>query len=129
MDARKVSKWQAVVISILLIILFSSRAIYNMIAVHFQTLMTFGYAKISSSDMVWYQHLLYSLFPTSLSLQADFDSERAGDIIYFAVMLLWEVGPICLIVLFFRVKSPSSVKVSATVSTSCIACLVYVRCE
>ena len=52
MDARKVSKWQAVVISVLLIILFSSRAIYNMIAVHFRSLVTFGYAKVESSDMV-----------------------------------------------------------------------------
>ena len=44
--------------------------------------------------------------------QADFDSNnKKGDIVYFCVLLLWEVIPICLIVLFFRIRSPSTLKV------------------
>lgn len=53
MEAKQVSKWQAVVISVILIVLFCSRAIYNIIAVQFpQYLPTFGYARVFSSDMV-----------------------------------------------------------------------------
>ncbi len=36
MDARQVSKWQAITISTLLILLFFSRAVYNIIAVNLQ---------------------------------------------------------------------------------------------
>ena len=54
MEAKQVSKLQAIVISSLLILLFSSRAIYNIIAVAVQAahLNPYGYSKTIATDMV-----------------------------------------------------------------------------
>ena len=55
MESKQVSKLQAIIISSLLILLFSSRAIYNIVAVALQSsnIQPFGYSNKFATDMVY----------------------------------------------------------------------------
>ena len=124
MEAKQVSKWQAIVISSLLILLFSSRAIYNIIIVCVRRF--HNYAHNFATDLVSaYKYTFISYL--SQFQQADFEPTKEGDIAYFCVLLLWEVVPICLIVLFFRIRSPYTIRVSTCTCKIMICDLIFKR--
>lgn len=112
MESKQVSKKQAFIISSLLILLFSSRAIYNIITVAVQSshIHPFGYSNAFATDMV-------CRFYSFISYHVQVGHSKEGDIVYFCVVLLWEVIPICLIVLFFRIRRPSTLRVSQEYSS------------
>lgn len=95
LEAKGTSVIQAVAVSVMIVLLFSSRAVYNFITISLQSkgLPGFGYDWINVSDQADYVHNL---------------SETYGYVSFGIVLFIWEFMPIAIVVLFFRVKRQSS---------------------
>ncbi|KAL8566841.1 hypothetical protein ACOMHN_052239 [Nucella lapillus] len=106
LEAKGTSVCQAVVISVLIITLFTSRAVYNFITISpkvRQVLPGFGYDWVNVSDQVDSVKNL---------------SESFAYVSFGIVLFVWEVLPITLVVLFFRVKRQTSAVTMTDFSTS-----------
>jgi len=74
LDAQRVHKCWPLLMSILLVILFLSRAIYNIIAVRMSTIHVFGDGSTFATDMVSYTQIYCSIIsmPYCLSVHEHF---------------------------------------------------------
>jgi hypothetical protein len=91
---QRTPKYKAILLSFFIVLLFTSRCLYNIVVVQKSVIaLSYGYGWSNTSDLA--------------------DNEWAtenGYISYFIVLLIWEVLPTYLVVLFFRVKLDCSVK-------------------
>lgn len=101
LEAQGVHKCKPLLISILLILLFLSRATYNFVALSERTMEPYGYG--------------WKGWTVVTDTQADNEFKgHYGYIVYFTVQVIWEVIPTYLIVFFFRVRVPSANTFNAT---------------
>lgn len=96
LEAKGTTKCQAVVASILTTLLYTSRAVYNLVAVlpvsRERKLPSFGYSWINVTD------------------QADFVRLNVGYafLSFGIVLFVWEVLPMFIVIILFRVRKPGS---------------------
>ncbi|KAK7104715.1 G protein-coupled receptor 137Ba-like [Littorina saxatilis] len=106
LEAKGTSVCQAVAMSVLIVTLFTSRAVYNFITISpsiKNKLPGFGYDWVNVSDQV---DAVQNL------------SESFAYVSFGIVLFVWEVLPISLVVVFFRVKRQSSAVALTDFSTS-----------
>jgi len=99
-EAQGVHKCIPLLFSILLILLFTSRATYDLVV----TLVVntgYQYGMILTTDMADYEF-----------------NAHYGYIVYLLVLFVWEVIPTYLIVFFFRVRLPSSSSLTTTTTVN-----------
>ncbi|XP_077993653.1 G protein-coupled receptor 137Ba-like isoform X2 [Glandiceps talaboti] len=95
LEARGTTVCQAAIACVFIVLLYVSRAIYNLIAISpFMSMPTFGFMWINVSD------------------QADaVDLEGLKYITFGVVLFVWEFLPTFIVVVFFRVKRPTPLTV------------------
>ncbi|KAK2186482.1 hypothetical protein NP493_198g00007 [Ridgeia piscesae] len=94
LEARGMTVRRAVVTSVLIVLLYTSRAVYNFIAISgpLRHMLSFGYGWVNVSD------------------QLDFVTEDQGlaYVSFGIVLFAWEFLPTFVVVMFFRVSKPPS---------------------
>ncbi|XP_017279709.2 G protein-coupled receptor 137Ba [Kryptolebias marmoratus] len=93
LESKGTSVCQVVVIGATVILLYASRACYNLVVLGLSN------KRINSFDYDWY----------NVSDQADLQSTLgdAGYIVFGVVLFVWELLPTSLVVFFFRVRKPN----------------------
>ncbi|XP_048844105.1 G protein-coupled receptor 137Ba-like [Brienomyrus brachyistius] len=94
LESKGTSVCQVTVIGVTVILLYASRACYNLVVLALTNIKT-----INSFDYDWY----------NVSDQADLQSSLgdAGYIVFGVVLFVWELLPTSLVVFFFRVRRPA----------------------
>lgn len=94
LESKGTSLCQVAVVGLVIILLYTSRACYNLVAI---TLTSYNHVKMFDYD--WY----------NVSDQADLHIQL-GDkqyLVFGVILLIWELLPTTLVVLFFRVRRPT----------------------
>ncbi|KAM7008869.1 G protein-coupled receptor 137Ba [Tautogolabrus adspersus] len=93
LESKGTSVCQVTLIGIMVVLLYSSRACYNLVVLALTDIET-----INSFDYDWY----------NVSDQADLRSSLgdAGYIVFGVILFVWELLPTSLVVFFFRVRRP-----------------------
>ncbi|XP_056324383.1 G protein-coupled receptor 137Ba [Danio aesculapii] len=94
LESKGTSVCQVTVIGLLVILLYSSRACYNLVVLSLTDVQS-----INSFDYDWY----------NVSDQADLRSSLgdAGYVVFGVILFIWELLPTSLVVFFFRVRKPA----------------------
>lgn len=108
LETQGVHKCWPLLFSLSLILLFVSRALYDIIALCVADVKSFGFGWTFATDMADYEFQ-----------KPNGQENKYGYIAYFVVLVVWEVLPTYLVVLFFRVRIPhkDSLTSTGTVST------------
>uniref|UniRef100_A0A3Q3WAM6 Uncharacterized protein n=1 Tax=Mola mola TaxID=94237 RepID=A0A3Q3WAM6_MOLML len=98
LESKGTSVCQVTVIGAIVILLYSSRACYNLVVLGLSN------KSINSFDYDWY----------NVSDQADLQSTLGdtGYIVFGVILFVWELLPTSLVVFFFRVRQPNQDRVS-----------------
>lgn len=122
---------QVTLIGIMVVLLYASRACYNLVVLaltNIETINSFDYDWYNVSDQVRFSYLhseltsgvcscVLHLLTCNLSvrLQADLRSSLgdAGYIVFGVILFVWELLPTSLVVFFFRVRRPPQERVSS----------------
>ncbi|XP_078069901.1 G protein-coupled receptor 137Ba [Mustelus asterias] len=93
LESKGTSLCQIVVVGVVIILLYTSRACYNLVAIALTS-----YNHINTFDYDWY----------NVSDQADLQIQLGdkGYLVFGVILFIWELLPTTLVVLFFRVRSP-----------------------
>ncbi|XP_044045330.1 G protein-coupled receptor 137Ba isoform X2 [Siniperca chuatsi] len=99
LESKGTSVCQVTLIGIMVVLLYASRACYNLVVLALTDIET-----INSFDYDWY----------NVSDQADLRSSLgdAGYIVFGVILFVWELLPTSLVVFFFRVRRPPQERVS-----------------
>uniref|UniRef100_A0A3Q1ERI2 G protein-coupled receptor 137B n=2 Tax=Acanthochromis polyacanthus TaxID=80966 RepID=A0A3Q1ERI2_9TELE len=93
LESKGTSVCQVTLIGIMVVLLYASRACYNLVVLALTNIET-----INSFDYDWY----------NVSDQADLRSSLgdAGYVVFGVILFVWELLPTSLVVFFFRVRRP-----------------------
>ncbi|XP_067840238.1 G protein-coupled receptor 137Ba-like [Heptranchias perlo] len=93
LESKGTSLCQIAVVGVLIILLYTTRACYNLVAIALTS-----YNHINTFDYDWY----------NVSDQADLHTQLGdqGYLIFGVILFIWELLPTTLVVLFFRVRRP-----------------------
>ncbi|XP_069543610.1 G protein-coupled receptor 137Ba-like isoform X6 [Brachyistius frenatus] len=99
LESKGTSACQVVLIGVAVVLLYASRACYNLVVLALADIQT-----VDSFDYDWY----------NVSDQADLRSSLgdAGYVVFGVILFVWELLPTSLVVFFFRVRRPPQDRVS-----------------
>ncbi|ROK15909.1 Integral membrane protein GPR137B [Anabarilius grahami] len=102
LESKGTSVCQVTVIGVTVILLYSSRACYNLVVLALTKIKS-----INSFDYDWY----------NVSDQADLKSTLgdAGYVVFGVILFVWELLPTSLVVFFFRVRKPAQDRSAAVI--------------
>ncbi|XP_013382886.1 integral membrane protein GPR137B [Lingula anatina] len=93
LEAKGTSKWQAMAACVVIVVLFTSRVVYNVIAIcNIEKMPGFGYDWVNVSDEADQVNL----------------SNGYAYLSFGIVLFVWEILPTFVVVMFFRVKRPQT---------------------